>query len=354
MLIPQLAQQRISSLQLVPADGITPAQVVGKLAALQAQDYAMSLWAVGQRSGCTRAQAEAALDAGRIIRTHILRPTWHLVAAADLRWLLELSGPLVLRAIAATGRQFGVEPEQVRKAARIFEKALAGRALTREELRPMLTRSRISTDDHRMAHLLMHAELSGLICSGPRRGRQGTYMLLDERIPDRTLLFEKEAALAELARRYFGTRGPASAADFQWWSGLPGAQVRSALALLGKELQPWPGAPGLFWIPDGAPLPAPSLLLLPAFDEYLIAYRDRSAQLDERHRPLALTRNGIFRPVAVANGQVRGVWKAVAGRGGQRLAIQWFPGAKPPGQRALNTALTAYAAFLGMPVTLVP
>ncbi|RYY64232.1 MAG: winged helix DNA-binding domain-containing protein [Chitinophagaceae bacterium] len=354
MPLSSLSQQRLTSLHLLQNVAAGPAELVSRLAALQAQDYAMSLWAVGRRTGHTRAQVEAALDAGQIIRTHLLRPTWHLVAAADIRWLLRLSGPLVLRAITATGRQFGLDATQVRRTANIFERELAGNALTREELRVHLTLARISTDEHRMAYLLMHAELEGLICSGPRRGRLGTYMLLDERVPDRTIRFGADEALAELARRFFSTRGPASATDFQWWSGLPAASVRKALAFLEKELEPWPGGTTpLYWMP-AAPLQVSGALLLPAFDEFLISYRDRSAQLDEAHRSLALTVNGIFRPVVVANGQVRGTWKAGAGRSGTQVTVQWFPGVKPPGQRALAAALKAYAGFLERPVELIP
>lgn len=345
MPVPLILQQRLSA-QGFFADH-SPEATVSALGALQAQDYNMALWAVGIRSGAGRAAVEAALQEGRLLRTHVLRPTWHLVAAQDIRWILALSGPVLLRYLEPTRRQFGLEAAQVLRAAQLFQKALPGQALTREELRPLLEGARIPTDEHRMAHLLMCAELEGLICSGPRRGKQATYQLLDERVPPAPPLAPEEA-LAQLARRYFRSRGPATLADFSWWSGFPQTKLRPVLEALSGELESC--GPGFYRISTD-PRPVPPLLLLPAFDEYLIAYRDRRPQLPDAHRDAALTRNGIFRPVVVSDGRVVGTWKPEASAAATRLSFDWFPGCKVPGPRRLAPALKAYRAFLGRPVT---
>ncbi|RYD90255.1 MAG: winged helix DNA-binding domain-containing protein, partial [Sphingobacteriales bacterium] len=233
---PALIRQRLNAQYLSRPLAADPARLVSALGALQAQDFSMALWAVGLRTGANRTAVLSALNTGDIIRTHILRPTWHLVAAADLRWMLALSGPRVLRVIAPYARQFGLTEADFKKARAVFEKALPGKALTREALQPLLEKAGVPTTDFRMTQLLMRAELEGQICSGPRSDHRGTYMLLDERVPAAKLPFEGDAAAAELARRYFSTRGPATAADFAWWSGFTQRQAQAALSSIRSEL----------------------------------------------------------------------------------------------------------------------
>ena len=157
----------------------------------------------------------------------MLRPTWHFVLPRDIRWLLELTGPRVRALNAGMQRKAGLDAAVFRKAEQVLGAALsAGKYLARDELRIELNRAGLRTEgEFRFAYLLMHAELDGLICSGPRRGKQFTYALLDERAPT-ARTHDREQALVELTRRYFGSRGPATAHDFAKWSGLTVADAR--------------------------------------------------------------------------------------------------------------------------------
>ncbi|RYY89856.1 MAG: winged helix DNA-binding domain-containing protein [Chitinophagaceae bacterium] len=351
MAVPPLLSHRLSLQGLAAPAPVDPVAALTHMVALQAQDGAMALWALGMRTGgANKASIEAALNDGRILRTHLLRPTWHLVAASDVRWLLRLSAPQVRQAMAFMNRHLGLEPAHFTRSRKVFEKTLAAGPCTRAELKAQMDAARISTDETRMAHLLMDAELQGQICSGPRRGAQLTYALLDQRVPHHEAGPEGLEAAVLLARRYFQSRGPATLADFTWWSALPVSLARKALAVLEKELQPWPSNPHLLHFPATSLVPPLPVLLLPAFDEYLIAYRDRSALLAEEHRAPVITSNGIFRPVVTVKGRVTATWRAETGRSGVRISIQLLPGAKPIPQRALATALRAYSDFLQMPV----
>ncbi len=208
-----------------------PAALVGWLGAVQAQDYGMALWAVGQRLiGATESAIQQAFDDGAILRTHVLRPTWHFVMPADIRWLLDLTAPRVRALLAYGDRQNGLDETVLAHAAAVIEAALrGGQHLTRSELGAVFAAAGIALGGtQRLAHLLMHAELDGLICSGVRRGKQPTYALLAQRAPDAKTL-SREEALAELTRRYFSGHAPATLKDFAWWSGLTVADCKQGL-----------------------------------------------------------------------------------------------------------------------------
>src|SRR5690349_15894308 len=181
-----------------------PVDVVRWLVASQAQDFAGAKWALGLRArNTTNAAVEREFNAGVILRTHVMRPTWHFVAQEDIRWILALTAPRVNAQNAPYYRRAGLDAPTLKGATTALTRALSGeRYLTRDELREVLARARISADGLRLAYILMHAELDAAICSGPRRGKQLTYALLDERAPG-TRSLARADALAELARRYF-------------------------------------------------------------------------------------------------------------------------------------------------------
>ena len=232
----RLVNQRLVNQRLVPSSSIQPAEIVAGLAAVQAQDYAAARWAVGQRldpaAQVDDASVQQAFDTGRILRTHVLRPTWHFVVPADIRWLLALSAPRVQQANRGRYRQLDLTPQYLARSERLLEKELmGGRCRTRAELGAVLESS-----GSRLAHTLMHAELQALICSGPRRGKQFTYALLDERAPTDQNLNPADP-LAELARRYFASRGPATAADFAYWSGQTLTAARRGMEAVKAEFE---------------------------------------------------------------------------------------------------------------------
>jgi hypothetical protein len=249
-----------------------PEEVVGWLGAVQAQDYAGAKWALGLRmQGAAECDIEQAFAKGDILRTHLLRPTWHFVTPADIRWLLELTAPRVHAANAYMYRKLELDGVVFKRSVAALSKALqGGEHLTRSELRDVLQKAGVATDgEFRMSYLMMHAELEGIVCSGPRRGKQFTYALLDERAPQANTLPHDEA-LAELARRYFTSRGPARLQDFAKWSGLTVADARSGLEAVKAQLQSDVVGDEAYWFLAAAP-PAkdgsPTAHLLSVYDE---------------------------------------------------------------------------------------
>jgi hypothetical protein len=285
----------------------SPADLVAALGAVQAQEYAFAKWALALRLATqpTDAEIEAAFDRGEILRTHLLRPTWHFVAASDIVWIQQLTGPRVQARLATYLRNFGIERRTVIKAATMIERALGGgRYLTRQELRATLARAGITLDGTPLALVVMYAELEHVICSGPRRGKQFTYALVSERAPNPRMLSGEEA-LGELTRRYIGSHGPATVRDFVWWSSLTTTDVRRGLDIVKARPREHDGR--TYWMLRSASVLPPrstQVHLLPIYDEFLVAYRDRVAV---PHGPSTYTL-GPMKHALVIDGQVAGTW----------------------------------------------
>ncbi|MDX6680425.1 MAG: hypothetical protein QOG94_464, partial [Solirubrobacteraceae bacterium] len=274
----EIVRRRLHAQRLTGEPFATAAQAVAYLGAVQAQEHAEALWALGARvRDHDEAAVAAACDRGEILRTHVLRPTWHFVAAADLRWLLRLTGPRVLAKDAGRMRQLGLDAGTL---ARVHELLLAtlsdGEPRTRAELASALDAAGVDTSGQRIAHAVMHAELSGVLCGGPRRGAHHTYLPLDGRVP-RAPERDRDADVAELVLRYFSSHGPATPRDFAWWSGLTIADAQAGLAAAGERLVAEPDDHGTQWISladRAADPPHRGALLLGTYDETLVAYRD--------------------------------------------------------------------------------
>ena len=307
---------------------MSPIDAVGWLTAVQSQDYGAAKWALAQRC---RAVTDAALDRlfdqGAILRTHVMRPTWHFVLPEDVRWLLALTGPRVRLGLAARYSELGLDDKVVARAGAAFSAALAdGRHLTRPELGEALRKARISPEGQRLPHLLSSAELDGLIVSGPRRGKQFTYALLEERVPKAPVLPRNEA-IAELTRRYFRSHGPAQVQDFAWWSGLTMSDTRIGIAIAGTTLERQVIDGKDYWHDAEAGTAATAAgvaHLLPNFDEYSVAYRDRSAMLhsDNRFDPAFFSFGSILSNVVTIGGRVRGAWRRTFARSRARVEIR--------------------------------
>jgi hypothetical protein len=327
----------------------TAKDLVHWMGAVQAQDYPMSQWALGVRlPGVTAESVQAAFHRGEILRTHVLRPTWHLVAAEDIRWMLSLTAPHIRSILGAGLRERGLSEAVVARSQQVMENALAGgRHLTRSELVDELGKAGLATDEGRATFLVMRAELDGIVCSGPPKGNKQTYALLAERVPP-TEASSREEALARLARRYFTSHGPATVQDFAWWSGLPAADARTGVALLGPEFVAYPVDRQTYWLPGTHPAPGAggdTAFLLPAFDEFLISYKDRSPSLAAQSQAAVITVNGIFRPVVLVNGQVAGTWKRTVGRGATRLETELFAPVSPPTRELIQHAAADWGRF---------
>lgn len=338
--------------QKLTRPGGTAADVVATLGAMQAQDYPGAKWAIGLRADVTDADVERACNDGSIVRTHILRQTWHFVARADIRWMLALSGPRVNAVNAHYYRKLDLDERTCARSRTVIERALRdGTHLTRTELSAALRRAGIVAAGTRLAFLTMRAELDGVICNGPKRGNQFTYALLDERVPPATAI-DRDAALAKLAQRYFSSHGPATLKDYVWWSGLT---VRDAKA--GIELASLPSERAgdlTCWFVGkrtSASLPSPTAYLLPNYDEYLIAYKDRGLVVDGAGSKAAARIKDPFAHHIVVDGKLSGSWTRQAN--GKAVAVELTTYARPTAcvRRALEATVARLGRFMEVPVT---
>jgi hypothetical protein len=335
--MPSLLEARLGNQRLSTPRTRSVQPIVSWMGAVQAQDYVGAAWALALRTrGLTLEAVDRAFAAGEILRTHVLRPTWHFVAPADIVWLLELTGPRVKRLLRTYDQRLALDTRIYARSRAIIERALeGGRHLTRGELADALRRGRIDAAGQRLAHIVMHAELDGVICSGARRGVQFTYGLVAERAPDARTL-PREEALATLATRYFKSHGPATIRDFAWWSGLTMADARAGVESAKIQSQVLKAPP-----PLGRARGAH--YLLSNYDEYLIAYRDRGGFLDPRQPRLALGPAMEYPHQVVLDGRVAGSWRRCMTNASARVALRLY--ARP--SRAQAAALAAQARQLG-------
>ena len=345
-----ITRLRLRNQRLAGARFSQPEQVVAWLGAVQAQEYADSKWALALRTRRTSdAAIERAISSGAILRTHVLRPTWHFVAAADIRWMLELTAPRVMVRMSPYNRTLELDADEFRRSRNVIVRALrGGRQLTRQELKAALQKAGIRVDSvQRLAHIVMQAELDAVICSGARRDNRFTYALLDERVPaSRTM--PRDDALAELTRRYFMSRGPAQVADFVWWSGLTTGDARRGLEMVERDFERDVIDGETYWSPRGASggSEEPSAFLLGLYDEYLIAYKDRSAALD-RARWISAVRDPFSAHILV-NGKVIGGWRRLIQNGNMNITLTPFGTLSRKDAAAVAAAAQSYARFFGL------
>lgn len=353
-----IAHRRLHSLRLSTAPFDSAAEAVHWLGAVQSQDFSGALWGLSLRM---RAAGERdlvrAFDAGEIVRTHLLRPTWHFVHPRDVRWMLALTAPRVHGVNGTIYRRVDLDAATLGRCQTILAKALKGGAhLTRDELSARLAQAGIADPTGlRLVCIVMAAELEQVVISGPRRGKQFTYALLDERIPEVPKL-DRTEALTELARRYFASRGPASAHDFARWSGLTVTDARVGLEAVSSGLSAETVEGQTLWsTPDdeARALPAPKAFLLSIFDEFVAGYRDRSAICAPRFTSaLEAMGNGLLY-IIVIDGQIVGTWRRTFSKTTvtiELVPLRRFTAAE---KRAVADAAERYGAYLGLSVAYV-
>jgi hypothetical protein len=345
-----ITDQRLQNQRITRPGPRGPQKLVAWMGAVQAQEYGPAKWALALRSSgsITDRTIERAVEEGRILRTHVLRPTWHFVTAADIRWMLELTGPHVHRTMSSYDRQLGLDADVMVRATDVIERALGEHGyLTRRDLGAHLERAGLPGRSRELAHIAMYAELEGVICSGPRRGKQFTYALLADRAPAARRL-SRDEALAELARRYFRSHGPATLRDFVWWSGLRTADARRGLEMNRARSHDVDGL--RYWSLGPAAARTPgrktSVHLLPVYDEYLVAYRDHQAV----PRPAYVL--GSFQHALVIAGQLAGTWRTVPGPKKLAVNVTTLRRLTAAERRALAEAAAGYGGFLGVGVSL--
>lgn len=352
----EICKLRLQSTGLSHSPFKSAVDVVSHLGAVQAQDFAAAKWTLGMRfENSTDADIEKTFNEGKILRTHILRPTWHFVLPEDIRWMLELTAPRVKAFLAHYNRKLELdEPLFARSNAAIVKALKDNTYLTRQELKTILTDIGIDTNIQRLAHIISWAELDGLICSGPRRGKQFTYALLEERVP-KTKKASREQALAKLALKYFTGHGPAQLKDFSWWSGLSVADAKEALDLIKPCLEQAIFNGKTYWFPAGmekTALQVPSAFLLSIYDEYAIAYKDRSDISEAQDIERMISKGNALTSVIILNGKVVGSWKKVLKKNKIEITLNPFRKLDKEEFEALEYEVARYGKFLGVSAVL--
>lgn len=346
-----IANIRLISQQVVRTKFKTPKEIVNWMGAMQAQDFNMSKWAIGIRlKKATEEDIDAAINSGDIIRTHVMRPTWHFVSADDIYWMVELTAPRITASLRGRNKQLELTDTIFKKSFSIITKSLKDENhLTRKELVKELNNAKIATDENRASHILFHAELEGIICSGKIKGKQPTYALLQERIPKPKPL-KKEEDLFKLAEKYFESYCPATLYDFIWWSGLSVSDAKLALQIIKDDLISEEIDGRVYWFPRSLSIPKKfkeSLFLLPAFDEFLISYKDRSAAIVQERQNKAFSNNGIFWPVIVANGRAIGIWKRQIKKDQLSIEVHFFEKVNKKVKELIEKSSEKMGSFLG-------
>jgi hypothetical protein len=349
-----IAQRRLHNQSIAPAVSVTPGDAVKRLVAVQAQYYGSALWAVGLRMNSPAVQSvEQAIRDGRIVRTWPMRGTLHFVAAEDVRWMLALLAPRVLAGAARRHQQLDLDEATFARAETLFAGALqGGRQLTRAEMMEVLEQGGIASTGQRGYHILGWAAQRGLICFGPRQGKHDTFVLLDDWLPDAKTLGQEEA-LAELVKRYFSGHGPATIQDLVRWTGLTATDAKAGLKTVESQLEHEMVGGQTYWCSpswSGSKEASPTAYLLPAFDEYLLGYKDRSAVLDPAHARKVLPGGGMFKPIIVIDGQVVGTWKRTLRKTKVLVNFHPFEAFSPDQMEAAVAAAEPYGRFLGLPV----
>jgi hypothetical protein len=347
-------RQRLFNQQISRPRATTPGELVRWMGAVQAQDYPGSLWAVGLRlPGAAEGDIEKSLADRTIVRTWPMRGTLHFAPAADVRWMLRLLTPRVVAGCAGRYRQLELDDAAFRRSRKILGRALlGGRMLTRGQAYSALERGGVSPAGQRGIHILGHLAQQGVLCFGPRAraGRQPTFVLLDEWLPSATEP-PRDHALATLAERYFASHGPATVQDFAWWSGLRVKDAQEAIEVAGSRLDHETHDGRRRWSAAGRPsAPAkpkrPTAVLLPPWDEYLVAYKDRAATID----PLVGDRTRleiVGRSLIVIDGRVRGSWRRALTPTTIRVTLDFWTRVTADERRAVGKAAARYARFLG-------
>ena len=305
---------RLLNQQLVAPQFTDPVQVVSHMGAMQAQEYRMMRWAVEMRTRKPSARAfTRAFDSGEIVRLHLMRGTWQLVSAADYWSMIELCAP---KAIAVTkgwmsSNKITIPDEELMHIRDILAQTAADKgSVTKEDFVTALAEKDLQMDDHRLSYHIRMAEMSGTLCSGELLPMKATYALTADKIGQSPKI-DREEALMCLTRKYFQSRQPATLEDFVWWSGLNVSECRKGITLLGDtiHIEKWKGRE--FYLTDGCRTRGfrqDRFLLIPPYDEYLIAYKSRDIVLPPEYRHHAHNNSGIFKPVIAHGGIICGNW----------------------------------------------
>lgn len=331
----------------------TPGEVVQWLVAVQAQDYLGSLWAIGLRlHNATESAVEQAIADRTIVRTWPQRGTLHFVAAPDVRWMLKLLTPRIVSGSAARCRQLELDDAVFTQSRKLLERMLRGKSRRRDAVYRLLESEKIPTGNGRGLHILWRLAQNGVICFGAREGKQQTIALLEEWVPPSKPLTRDES-LAEIARRYFTSHGPATLADFIWWTGLTANEAQAALAMARSHLEQEVIDGSTYWLALTASVPkniSGHAYLLPSFDEYFAGYKDRHFLfVAPRGRKVNFWDNILGSPTVLINGKAVATWKRTFKKNKIVIEKDLFTSLSPAETRAVSAAEKRYSEFLEQP-----
>ncbi len=345
-----IAEIRMAGHQLAEPQFDNPADLVGWMGAVQAQDYDMAKWAVGVRlKRAALSRVNEALTTGEIVRTHVMRPTWHFVAGKDVRWMRKLTGMRIRKAVDSwvKSRGLDISEAQYTRCNDLLGKMLSGRrCLTREEIETEMGQAGVPVADERVRRYILRAEVEGIVCSGADREGKPTYALLDEQVAPVPGLV-KEESLAKLAECYFRSHSPATLADFVWWSGLTVKEAKEAVGLISGQLQRecFDSREFLIYLFAHEAGKKPVVHFLPPYDEYLISYKERTTVIAAEHCPKAFNRWGIFYPVLLSQGWIVGNWKKTFRQSEVLLSVSVFNSSCIISEDALRKAERRFRDF---------
>ena len=331
-----------------------PRDVVEAHLAMQSQDFGPAKWSIGQRLATPTSDEDVqrAVSRGDILRTHVLRPTWHFVAARDLVWLMALSGPRVQSGLAGRYRRLGLDPKTRGKAERVIARALQGdNHLTRAELREVLGKSGIDPEGQRLPHVLSHCELEAIVCSGRVKGKHQTYALVGERVR-RPHRLDRDDAVVELVRRYLSSHGPATVKDMSWWSGLTMTDLRNGLEELGDKVQSEEIEDVILWSLNDALRASKGkrvVHLLQTYDETVVGFTESRYFGDPRAKAAraAFVDRDLPTGIVMLDARVIGLWRRGTKERTVEMEVLLYEDLPSRDTRLLESAAAEFGRFTG-------
>lgn len=335
--------------------------VLRGLGAMQGQEFAYALWALAQRVGVdarpNRSDLLDSFNRGDILRTHVLRPTWHLVLPGDVRAMLRLTRPRLRRTMAQFDRRMALDRAELdRSQAIVAAEVAGGRHRTRRQLADALEAAGIPAGGQRLGHLMSHAEFDEVLISGAMAGKQQTYAAFDERVPPDAGSFDAEAALAALAARYLAARAPATARDFAGWASLTITQARAGLAAAGGRPEdrdgmtmyvPADGAPGVSAAPT-----RPRVDLVQGYDELIMSYSESRAVILPDGAALPVLNQDHYLHAVLIDGVLAGHWRHQLTARAAEVQVEPIRVWSPAERRAVAAAVDGYGRYLGCSTTM--
>lgn len=343
-----IAIERLESQNMSSNKIRSPAELVSWLVAVQAQEYENAKWSIGLRLRCKSDNyIEKALRTKKIVRTWANRGTLHFVNSKDIKWMLKLVAPRLIKRNFRRYRELGLDEETLSKAVTILEESVSGtKGIKRSILKDILKENNISVDGQRFTFMLQRASLNGLIHQGTSVKNDPMYhSLMDLPSPQMT----HNEALSEFSKRYFYSHGPATIKDFVWWSGLTVKEAQTGLKSAESELNSYDIGNKIYWSKIGRKWKdqtLPNVKLIPQYDDYLLGYKDRGASIDETTKEFLQPKYGRFNPVILVNGTVTGTWKRKISGNKVFFKLNHFRSLTSQENKALISEINNYSMFI--------